>query len=105
LIACRFSNPSSRLKQRAEYYEDGLRLGLLLKRDAAMKTEFEATSFRLKNLEQELSWMRKNIQERKDNLVKHTCNNIISSCNSDSFRILRLDKHFESMRCTKKHGD
>jgi hypothetical protein len=69
-----------------------------------MKTEFEATSFRLKNLEQELSWMRKNIQESKDNLAKHTCNNIISSCKSESFRMLRMDKHFESMRCRKDMG-
>lgn len=114
----RFSEPSSRahnylseeLKPRAEYDEDGLPLGLLLKRDAAfcqsatMKAEFEATSFRLKNLEQELSWMKKNIQESKDNHAKPTGNTIISSGKSESFRMLRMDKHFENMRCRKDMG-
>eukprot|EP00253_Pinus_taeda_P010924 PITA_10924 len=113
----RFGDPSSRhdflseeLKPTEKYYDDGLPLGLLLKRDAAfcqaaaMKTEFEATSFRLKNLEQELSRMRKNIQASKENLAKNTGNNIISSCKSESFRMLRMDKHFESMRCRKDTG-
>ncbi|KAH9328961.1 hypothetical protein KI387_001069, partial [Taxus chinensis] len=53
-------------------YEQGLPLGILLERDAAFRQEeatradFEATSFRLKNLEQELVCMRKNLQENKD---------------------------------------
>eukprot|EP01018_Ginkgo_biloba_P017576 Gb_32071 [translate_table: standard] len=97
---------SEDLKTRVDY-EDGLPLGLLLKRDAefrqaeSMKADFEATSFRLKNLEQELNCMKKNLQESKENHAKHR--HINSSVKSESFRLFRMDTYLDN-RCRKSMG-
>ncbi|GLJ45670.1 hypothetical protein SUGI_0961270 [Cryptomeria japonica] len=85
-------------------HEEPLPFGLLLKRDAAfrqeaaMRADYEATSFRLQNLEQELVCMRKNLQQNKDN-KKHRHNkdtHTNSSVKSESFRISITDKYLDT---------
>ncbi|XP_057816185.1 BTB/POZ domain-containing protein At5g48130 isoform X1 [Cryptomeria japonica] len=76
--------------------EEGLPLGVCLKRDAAfrqaanLKSDYEATSLRLRNLEEELGTMKKNLEDNKKQSDKDR--SIQSSRKSESFRVISMSK-------------
>lgn len=87
--------------------EDGLPLGLILKRDAAfrqaayLKADYEATSFRLKNLEEELVAMKENLDRSREESGK--TRHIFSRGKSESFRVVSNNKPVD-IGCTRRLG-
>lgn len=96
-IRCRVTEP-----------EDGLPLGLILKRDAAfrqaayLKADYEATSFRLKNLEEELMAMKGNLDRNREESGK--TRHIFSRGKSESFRVISINKPVDT-GCTRRLGN
>lgn len=88
--------------------EDGLPLGLILKRDAAfrqaayLQADYEATSFRLKNLEEELIAMKENLDRNKEESGKTS--RIFSRGRSESFRVVSINKPVD-IGCTRRLGN
>lgn len=88
--------------------EDGLPLGLILKRDAAfrqaayLKADYEATSFRLKNLEEELMAMKDNLDRNREESGKSR--HIFSRGKSESFRVISINKPVDT-GCTRRLGN
>eukprot|EP01018_Ginkgo_biloba_P014781 Gb_23473 [translate_table: standard] len=99
---------SEDIRSRANEGEDGLPLGFVLKRDAAvhqaacLKADYEATSFRLRNLEEELIAMKKNLEENKESSEK--TRHIFPSGKSESFRVISVSKPVDT-GCRKGLGN
>lgn len=87
--------------------DDGLPLGLILKRDAAvrqavhLKSDYEATSLRLSNLEDELLTMKKTLEENQRESVK--TRSILSGGKSESLRVVSTTKPVDT-GCSKGFG-